>query len=520
MTIIKTIYPSFRFRVLLLIIITTLVRMIVASVVELGNDEAYYWTYSQQLQWNYFDHPPMVAIWIKLFTGNLFLEQSELFIRLGSIVSCALSTWLIFITVRLLHSEKAGWLAACLYNASIYASIIAGVFIMPDSPQMIFWCWSLYLIVQIFNYPEKWIPWALLGISTGLCIMSKVHGVFIWTGLGLYMLFYRRNWLSLPQLYISLAITMILISPMLIWNIQNGFVTYHYQADRLAIHDFKFNSSGFFREMFGQIAYNNPVNFVLIISGIIYLQRKKEISFTALIVFLFIALPMVLVLLAASIFRDTLPHWSGPAYVTLIPFAAIHLTSFKFSLFPQAIKWGLSLCFFVTLAGVIITNFYPGTLGKKDIMNLGKSDVTLDLQGWKTLGKEFSSVYAKDKIEGIMQPNAALISYKWFPAAHEDYYVCLPNGIQLIGFGSIINLHNYMWMNKWRERISNLNNVYCIVPSNEFYNVQEKYGTFYQKIDLALVFNDWRGNHLARRFYVYRLRDWNGKIPSLAEPGF
>ena len=32
-------------------------------VMELGGDEAYYWRYSLQLAWGYFDHPPLVG-WV------------------------------------------------------------------------------------------------------------------------------------------------------------------------------------------------------------------------------------------------------------------------------------------------------------------------------------------------------------------------------------------------------------------------------------------------------------------------
>ncbi len=59
--------------------------MVVAANTELSNDEVYYWTYALQLQWNYFDHPPLVALLIRFFTGNLAVQQ-EFFIRLGSIV--------------------------------------------------------------------------------------------------------------------------------------------------------------------------------------------------------------------------------------------------------------------------------------------------------------------------------------------------------------------------------------------------------------------------------------------------
>ncbi len=53
---------DFRKMVVRLIIISTCVRCLIAVFTGLGNDEVYYWTYSQHLQWNYFDHPPMVAL--------------------------------------------------------------------------------------------------------------------------------------------------------------------------------------------------------------------------------------------------------------------------------------------------------------------------------------------------------------------------------------------------------------------------------------------------------------------------
>jgi len=55
--------------------------MLVAYSLELGNDEVYYQTYAQHLQWNYFDHPPMVALLIRLSTINLFFHN-EFFVPL------------------------------------------------------------------------------------------------------------------------------------------------------------------------------------------------------------------------------------------------------------------------------------------------------------------------------------------------------------------------------------------------------------------------------------------------------
>src|SRR4051812_14882225 len=105
-----------------LILLTAGCRIAAAFLLELGNDEAYYWIYSMHLQWNYFDHPPLVGLWIRMSTFNLAFI-SEGFIRLGSIFSCAVSTWLMFKISSAAFSERAGWYTACLFNASFYVSV-------------------------------------------------------------------------------------------------------------------------------------------------------------------------------------------------------------------------------------------------------------------------------------------------------------------------------------------------------------------------------------------------------------
>jgi hypothetical protein len=47
--------------------------------VELRGDEAYYWMYSKDLAWGYFDHPPVTAVLVKV---GYLLFQNELGVRL------------------------------------------------------------------------------------------------------------------------------------------------------------------------------------------------------------------------------------------------------------------------------------------------------------------------------------------------------------------------------------------------------------------------------------------------------
>ncbi|MFL5771730.1 MAG: ArnT family glycosyltransferase, partial [Flavisolibacter sp.] len=316
-----------------LILLTAACRIAAAFLLELGNDEAYYWIYSMHLQWNYFDHPPLVGLWIRMSTFNLAFI-SEGFIRLGSIFSCAVATWLMFKTSSTAFSERAGWYTACLFNASFYVSVTAGVYILPDSPQIVFWTLSMYMLARIVKEENSWKNWLLFGVGCGLCMMSKVHGVFLLTGLFLYVIFNKRHWLKNPRLYVSLLITMIIFLPVVIWNFQNDFITYKFHSERVSLFSTDWNMKTFFIEIFSQLFLNNPVNVILIMIALFTVSFRDSAGK----IFKYIGIPLAVVLIFISLTRQTLAHWSGPAYVTLMPLAGRLLEKKYTKNFPFVLK--------------------------------------------------------------------------------------------------------------------------------------------------------------------------------------
>jgi len=507
---------SFRKPLAWLIIIGILTRCIIASSIEFGNDEVYYWTYSQHLQWNYFDHPPMVALLIRSTTFNLSFQQFEVFVRLGSIICSAFATYFLYKAVSNMSTEKAGLFSALLYNASLYGSIITGVFILPDSPQMLFWTASLLILSKLLTSQKPAIVhWILFGIMTGLTIMSKIHGVFLWTGLLLYVILHRRKWLGLWQLYFSAAICFIIVCPFLLWNLQNNFITYRYHSSRLE--GITFKTDNFLREIFGEIFYNNPINVVITFIALSwFLKNVNTIKDDFLRICFLIAIPMILLLLALAMFNDTLPHWTGPAYITLLPIAAIYLsqrakTNIKI---PRIIRSSLAFTCFVVISGVSAINFYPGTLGnRKTISKFGEGDVTLDMYGWNTAAKKIDSVIIADVKKGVMSHDAKFVSNKWYPAAHIDYYIARPLHKFVIGLGEMNDLHHYEWLNESRLKEHALRDAYCIFPSDYSCNVKDVYGEKFRTIDSVAAFPIYRGDKVCKYIFIYRLKNFKGEIP-------
>src|SRR5258708_39776406 len=81
--------------VLILISIATIVRLFLATQLDLGNDEVYYWTYALYPDWSHFDHPPLVGIIAQIFSLNLLLRD-DFFIILGAIILSSASPWIVF----------------------------------------------------------------------------------------------------------------------------------------------------------------------------------------------------------------------------------------------------------------------------------------------------------------------------------------------------------------------------------------------------------------------------------------
>ncbi len=443
------------------------------------------------------------------------LDKYVVFLRLGSIVSCGLSTWFMFKCVSTISTERAGWFAACLYNASFYAAITAGFFIFPDAPQMVFYTFSLWMIARITLHEVNWINWILLGIGTGLCIMSKVHGVFIWIGLGLYILFLKRSWLVNPRMYISLAIALIITSPILIWNIHYDFLTYRFNSERIAVKGFSHNWYSFLTDLAGQFFINNPFNVAFIYVSLIALLRHKIKREAALSIYNFTGVSLIVILLYISFYRSTLPHWSGPAYVALIPLAAIRLSQVtKEKFYPKLICLSLGAYTIFMIICPALINYYPGTFGSKITIEQGKGDLTLDMYGWSKAAKSFDSLYRNERARGVMPKNSPVVCNKWW-GAHVEYYFCRPLGIQMIGLGEINQLHEYMWMNNLRKNKVDFSAAYCIINSDDYYDVHEQYNNYYNQIDTIQIIQIPRNNKPSHNFYVFRLTEFKNNLPIL-----
>lgn len=498
-------FKSYSQKVFGLIFFAACIKMIAAPFLELGNDEVYYWTYALQLDFNHFDHPPLVGFLIRAATLNMHWV-SELSMRLGAIISASVGCYFVFKTTSVLSSERAGFFAAVLYQAGVYTGFIAGFFILPDSAQLIFWTAALYVMsLLLFTNKEKQIGyWILLGLLIGLATLSKVHGLFLWGGFGAYLLCTNYKRLFSWPFMVAVFITLLCVIPIIYWNVVYDFITYRFHSERVT--HTGIDVASFTTELLGEVLYQNPFVYVLMATAIIGIKKTSFQQKNNGIWLLWMSIPLVLIFWVVALFNPTLPHWSGPAFIPLIVLAGIYIDQQKKSWTVYLLRTSLGFVFTILLALVIIIQKYPGNFGSQKNENLGEYCPTLDLSGWKNFSLAFKTLVAKDQANHIMSEAPSIIVGKWFPAGHLEFYTARTTGLPLIGIGSLQDIHKFAWLNKERPTLKIGSDAYCIVPSNVPFNVAEAYGPYFNTIDAPITIEQKRGGVVVRNFLVYRLR--------------
>lgn len=199
------------------IIIWTLLNILQIGSTELTSDEGYYWFYSTRLEWGYYDHPPFLALLIRLGTT---LFSGELGVRLFNVM--LMSSGLVFL-FRIEEWSKRGKTILYLILLSIplfnYITFIA----FPDTPLIAFSIICLYAYKRMISRNDLFAS-LLFGISIALMLYSKYHAVIFVFFILLSNLSLLRN----KYFYISIFLAGVLFIPHLVWQYQNDFPSFQY----------------------------------------------------------------------------------------------------------------------------------------------------------------------------------------------------------------------------------------------------------------------------------------------------
>jgi len=292
-------------------------RLIYALFLPLSPQETYYWVYSLHPAFGYFDHPPLAAYTIILFS-KLF-GPTVLAVRLGPLLYSFGFSWIVFLIGKKMFDERIGFWAVLLMNF-LPTIAITSLIMTPDCPLVFFWCLCWLLILKAVQEDRYvWYLWA--GLALGLALTSKYTAVFIPLSMFIFLITSpdHRHHLKRIEPYVGLLFALLVFSPVLIWNFQYHWTSFAFQSTQRAgeMRVFEWKELGAF--LTSQAGILTPLVFAgfcwtigLAIKRFWKVQSWKETFLLSL------ALPMVgLFTLVAT--RDWVKiNWLIPAYPPLL----------------------------------------------------------------------------------------------------------------------------------------------------------------------------------------------------------
>ena len=208
------------------------INLLQAFFTPISEDEAYYWLWSQHLDWGYFDHPPMVAWWIS-FGYNLF--QNELGVRLLTVIFNSISIWFLW---EILYPKSQNQIKLFFgIIGSLLVFQVFGFLTTPDAPLLFF---TIFYLFSLKKFLEENCNKAtlLLAISLAGLMYSKYHGILLilFSILPIFKFCWRN-----PKFYLAVLGSLILYLPHFIWLYQNDYIPIRYHfLERSADEHFEF----------------------------------------------------------------------------------------------------------------------------------------------------------------------------------------------------------------------------------------------------------------------------------------
>ncbi|WP_127132628.1 ArnT family glycosyltransferase [Pseudoflavitalea rhizosphaerae] len=367
------------------------INIIQAGFTELIDDEAYYWVYSRFPDWGYFDHPPMIAILIRLGYG---LFGNALGVRLFAVL---LNTATIYITRQLLPKQNDYLFYAVA--ATIAVAQIGGIIAAPDAP-LIFTIALFFLLYKRFREQLNITNTLLLGAGMALMLYSKYHGVLIifFTLLSDLTLFKRY------QTYLAGLVTLLLFMPHIYWQFTHGFPSVQYHLFERNASEYKISYT--VEYLLGQIALTGPLMGWLLLWAALQFKpvspSERAMKFSLAGIYAFFLL---------MTFKGRVEaNWTLPAFIPLMVLSHQYLNNGGYAQKKWLIKMVPLTLGLVLLVRIYLLSFIPST---------GRSHKADEVHGNKTWVKA-----VEERAAGL--PVVFINSYQraskfWFYAQQPAY---------------------------------------------------------------------------------------------------
>ncbi len=332
------------------------VRLVFALGRQLVPDEAYYWVWSRHLSLSYFDHPGMTAWLIR--AGTALAGDTELGVRWPTILLMAAAVLIVaWITRRLIGDVPAATFVPVMLLTCPGVSAL-GALATPDAPACFFQAAALACALAIFapdsRTPHRGPLWIAFGISIGLGLLSKYTSILLAAAILAALLTHPqgRRHLRTPWPWLGGMAALVLLLPVLLWNLQHHWASFAYQwRHGMGIDQSSLGIRHIPEYIGSQALVATPILFVLCVAAIWTSRRRADQMHIRILQFAS-ALPLAFFLIPA-LHRRVEANWPAFAYFPAIMLIACELAE---NWRPPRIRWA-QLAILTALPLTVLSHF-------------------------------------------------------------------------------------------------------------------------------------------------------------------
>jgi 4-amino-4-deoxy-L-arabinose transferase-like glycosyltransferase len=394
----------------LIVLALVAIRLVAAAYTPLAFDEAYYWTWSQHLAGGYLDHPPMVALVIRL--GTVVAGDTEFGVRLVSILLALPMSWAVYRTTAILFgSRHMAATAAILLNVTLMAAV-GTMIVTPDAPLMVASSFVLYTLAKMAETGRgAW--WLGVGVAVGLALLSKYNALFFGPAILIWLIAVPklRRWLVSPWPYLGGIVAFALAAPVIVWNAEHHWVSFAKQFGRARIAHFTLR---YIAEVVPtQFLFATPLVFILGAMGL-HAMTKREGGPPASRAMINAFVWTTLAYFAWHALHDRVEaNWLAPIYPAFAIAAAVAADGFVWSARAQrtaefCCRWALpsGVAMFVLLVVQVDTGVLSGYRRDASVRKIGV--------GWPAAAHEIEAIRARTGATCVLASNYGIAAWLMF----------------------------------------------------------------------------------------------------------
>ena len=367
------------------------IAILIATPLELGPDEAQYWSWSLTPAFGYFSKPPMIA-WL-IGASTSVCGDGEACIRIAAPLLHAATALIVFFAGRALYDERTG-----LWSASAYALMpgtsFSSLLITTDVPLL--FCWSLALLALAELRRKPTVAWSIVfGAAIGLGFLSKYAMLYFVLGAALALLptVEGRALLFSRWGAIAAAAAGVVFAPNVVWNAMHSFATVGHTASNANWGAEKLFNIGKLAEFIAaQAGIVGPIAAGIVIWGIARGWRDRRWA-GADTLLLSLSLPVLAIVAVQAFISRANANWAAPAFVALTILIA-----------AWGVRRGIGKILMANLGVNAAVAALLGALAVSPafVAAIGQENSVKRLRGWEEAGRSIASLASSAPFTAIL----------------------------------------------------------------------------------------------------------------------